>query len=155
MRYKICEIIGHKLQKGPIELRLYVISGGGWLGPVQCTVFYWQEPDLLLKEVMDKALELPHTMRTSKPRRLYSRRNRSFLVEERTFGQQKIKTGDIVVLTDIDDISELEAILKVIPLPEEKEGKSRSRAKIVAKGFIQGIPWIGPGIAALLFGEDC
>jgi len=140
--------------KKPIEVQLYVVLGDGYLGPIRCTVYPWHKPSLLLKNYMDNALELPDTMRTSNPRKIYNWRNRSFLEEERTFDQQKIKTGDIVVLADHDDTFVLEEIIR-FNMPPGKKSEQESRAKIVVKGFIKGIPWIGPGIVALLFGKDC
>lgn len=65
-------------------------------------------------------------------------------------------------------IQELAGIIAVIKLEKRKDIKKIShhainqigkpkqsdRIKIVVRGFLKGIPWVGPGIDAIFFGKD-
>ena len=139
----------------PIELWFYVVYGKEYLeNPIRLTVYPSHTPILMLKEVMDNVLQLPNTMRTQNPKKLYHLKKKAFLEDERSYKQQKVKTGDRVVLTDYTDTNLLEALIHAISPPIITESHEESRIKIVIRGFLKGIPWIGPLIDALIFGKN-
>ena len=141
-------------KESPIELQLYVVCGSGYLKtPIRFTVYPSHTPSLTLELDINNIFQLPNDMRTSKPKRLYHLKNKNFLEEKRTYKQQKVKGGDSVVLTDYTEKDLLEAIIGSIIPPTIKSNQER-RIKIVIRGFLKGIPWVGPGFDALIFGKD-
>ena len=139
----------------PIELWLYVVYGKEYLkNPIRFKVYPSHTPILMFKEVMDNVLQLPNTMRTQNPKKLYHLEKKAFLKSERSYKQQKVQTGDRVALTDYTDTNLLEAIIHTISPPIITESHEESHIKIVIRGFLKGIPWIGPGIDAIIFGKD-
>lgn len=137
----------------PIKVQLYVIYEKEYLkNPIRLTVYPSHTPSLMLQKGID-ALRLPKTMRTQNPQRLYHLTKKAFLEDKMSYKQQKVKTGDYVVLTDYTDMNLLEAVVNAIS-PPITESHQENRIKIVFRGFLKGIPWIGIGIDAIFFGKD-
>lgn len=141
-------------KESPIELQLYVVCGSGYLkSPIRFTEYPSHIPRSTLESDINSIFHLPNDMRTSKTKKLYHLNNKNFLDEERTYKQQKVKGGDSVVLTDYTDMDLLEAVIRSIIPPTIKSNQER-RIKTVIRGFLKGIPWVGPGFDALIFGKD-
>jgi hypothetical protein len=106
---------------------------------------------------MDEPLAIPPNMRTNKERRLYSMRNDSILINDLTYGKQKIYDGDVIFLTDMEDknfireqciiIADLAGV-SVVPL---KGGEGR--LKPAFRELIEAIPYIGRALSVLIFGQ--
>lgn len=140
----------------PIRIKLFVVLGNGHLGPVDLTISEHHTPDAMIAHSMDDVFDIPQEMRTQTKRLLYSLRTRAILKPGRSYRDQNVANGDILVLTDQGDDQLLFSIAHVlanqagIALTELRPQETRLKA--VLRGAIQGIPWVGPALEALVFG---
>ena len=91
-------------------------------------------------------------------RTLYHLRTHRFIPQDRTFRQEGVRENDILVLTDREDTewkNQLEAILELlIKMSRPETGDiSESRAILVIRGLIRGIPYLGEALDAAIFGK--
>ena len=140
-----------------LSVDLLIATGSNYLGPIKMTIWEHHDPNQLTAITMDEPLQIPMDMRNGKRRYLYSLRNRSYLDDEKTYKDQKIFSGDVLFLTDIEDNNLFVAIAQVIAdlkgiavsTPDKYE---ETKSKAIARGVLLGIPWIGPALDALIIG---
>src|SRR5712692_5334069 len=145
------------VKETPLSVKLLFLLGDGHLGQMSFNTWKHHTPDMLTAPTMDEPLAIPQAMRTGKPRRLYSLRSGSILHGSETLGSQCVDDGDVLILTDIDDPAIIAAFSKVLAdlaniSVEDQQKYKESRARAVARGILQGIPWAGPALDALLLG---
>jgi hypothetical protein len=143
-------------QPAPIKVKLFVVLGDGHLGPIDLTIFPHNTPEKLTAFEMNDPLAIPAEMRTRTQRFLFSMRKRSMLKSRDGFGHQGVSNGDILVLTDLtnegqvlalsDSLANQTGVRVTVPNAQE------TRLKAVIRGSLEGIPWVGPALAALIFG---
>lgn len=138
--------------KRPLKTKLMLLLGDNYSGPINLTVYPHHMPEELTSFKMDEALRFPQNMRTRIPRKIFWVEGQRFLVDSKTYGSQKVQSGDILVLTDIPDESMLsalvQAVLNVKNISTDREYKS-SGPELVMRGILKGIPWIGPFLDAI------
>ena len=97
-------------------------------------------------------------MRNGRPRHIYSERLKTRLEPATGYAKQHVRGGDILFLTDVADdrmLAMLSPVLasihnvSVTEPPPAPEG----RARATLRGFCEGIPRVGLGLAGLLFGS--
>ncbi len=141
----------------PLSVKLFVLLGEGHLGPISLNIWKHQPPNMFTALTMDEPLAVPQSMRSGKPRRLCSLRNRSVLKGSKSLGSQGVDDGDVLILTDIDDPAIIDAFSKVLAdlgniSVTDLHKYEETRTLAVARGILQGIPWVGPALDALLLG---
>ena len=140
----------------PIKVKLFVVLGNGHLGPIDLTIWEHHTPETMTAFEMDDPLAIPPEMRTRTQRFLYSVRRHTKLEARDGYGHQGVFNGDILVLTDLNDEEGLFAVSHTladqagvgVTVPQVQE----TRSKAIIRGVLQGIPWVGPALEALIFG---
>jgi hypothetical protein len=145
------------MKNNKLFLDLVVIIGEDYLkSPIDYTVYSNQQIniDSLLKN--KEILKLPNDMNCESQKKFYHIEKDSFLDEGKTYCEEKVKTGDTLVLTDINDKDILKMMGEDFILKDKYKNRNQknSRWKVVVKGILQGIPWIGPALCTIIFGED-
>ncbi|MEN6427362.1 MAG: toll/interleukin-1 receptor domain-containing protein, partial [Phycisphaerales bacterium] len=83
-----------------IKTSLLIVLGDGYTGPIELTVYSHHKPETLVSPTMDDPFELPAAMRTKDKRRIYWVRGGRFLEDSKTYGEEGIREGDMLILTD-------------------------------------------------------
>lgn len=141
----------------PLKVTLFIVLNEGSLGPIPLGLWKHHTPDMLTSSAMDEPFAIPHEMRTESVRRLYSLRNHRVLDGDKTYGKQGVSAGDVLTLTDMDDPSVIDAVSEALAEQNSLSiGNSQkyeeTRTMAVLRGVLEGIPWAGPALAALLLG---
>jgi hypothetical protein len=141
-------------KQNPVKVKLFVILGAGYLGPIDFTDWDDHTPESWVSPVMNGPLAIPLEMRTAEPRSLYSIRNRKKLDPRKTFRDQHVSSGDILVLSDQSDEQVPFALGTVLAdqagvKVEEGDGHEGAVHAFV-RGAIKEVPVVGEGLAAVM-----
>ena len=140
----------------PIKVKLLVVLGSGHLGPINLTIWEHHTPQMMTGFDMDDPLGIPPEMRTRTQRLLFSMRKRRRLQPRDDYGDQGVRDGDILVLTDVRDDERLYAISQALAdhagIAATAPPAQETRFKAVLRGALQGIPYAGRALEALILG---
>ncbi len=126
----------------------------GYVGPIDLTIWNDHKPEQMTDPSMDGPLAIPPYRQTKGPRFLYSVRNRKRLEPFTKYRDQHIDNGDIFVLSDQSDE---QLMLTTAQVLADQAGVhiadlSETRTKAVLRGALEGIPYVGKALAALILG---
>jgi hypothetical protein len=99
---------------GKLRTRLFVALGNGHLGPIDLTVYVHHEPSTLASQKMDGPLQLPPSMRTNTPRKVFWVEGNKFLEPTIDYWTQGVRGNATLVLTDQTDPQVASALADVI-----------------------------------------
>lgn len=97
--------------EGRLDARLFIVLGDGHIGPIDLGIYSHDLPAMLTSSGMDEPFELPATMRTTSPRRVFWKEGRRFLENSRTYGEQGVRQGHSLILTDQPDAELVVALI--------------------------------------------
>jgi hypothetical protein len=98
-----------------LDAKLFILLGDRHLGPINLGIYSHHLPDTLTSQKMDAVLQLPPAMRTKGQRRVYWKQGRKFLDPSLTYGEQGVKTGHTLILTDLSDPASVALLADTLP----------------------------------------
>ncbi len=143
--------------KNSFKVKLIVLLSGKFMGPITLKIYPHHKPNILTSLEMDEVLQLPQEMRIDTPRRVFWIEGLKFLDNSETYDAQKIHSENILILTDESDEQRLYNLAQVIidlsRISTDEEYKA-SKPKVLVRGALKGVPWVGPLLDAIFFGGD-
>lgn len=110
-----------------LDTLLFVALGDGWLGPIQMGLYSYHKPEILVSHHMNDHLELPQSMRTTGPRKLFWKEGNCFLQDNMSYGEQGVGTGHTLMLTDKVDSGVASALVETISNMPKSQKRRRGQ----------------------------